>query len=194
MSSPQTWQLAWQGWPDGPQPFAAPGLAAANEWLQQFAAEGKLAVLAQNHPALPAIIQAALNNELQLQLVPPHLGEQIRCLPVPNLAAPPAALTECPPPTQLRQSTGSLQLFSSASSGPAKVIELSAEQCWRGAERCRDWLGLGPDDTFVCCLGLDHLGGLSQVLRACLCGYQLTLCERFDVDHIAQLWPKHQRH
>ena len=242
MTAVDTWHLIWQPWPQGPQPFAAPGLAQALGWLRTLPrqAGNRLSICATNHPALPAVIQACLNTGIHLRLIPPHLADKHEHLTVPGLdlndasTIPPAIPTD-----SSAHAPGTLELFSSATTGTAKILALTAEQCWRGAARRLAWLGFHngeawhnfstwkhvPDSSqlpnapsfegqvdeqltaripttenhapraaseqvYCCCLGLDHLGGLSQVLRACLCGYQLILCRTFSPAIIAQLWPQ----
>lgn len=71
-------------------------------------------------------------------------------------------------------------LYTSGTSGDPRLVRLS----WRNHEASATAnamnLGVRPDDNWLCCLPLYHVGGLAVVLRSAIYGTRATLFERFD--------------
>ncbi len=92
-----------------------------------------------------------------------------------------------PPLAPLAGGQAALVLYSSGTGGPPKAVRLSMAAVGAAAAAAVARLALGRGDHWLGCLPLDHIGGASVVLRAGLCGYALTLVERFDAPTVDQL-------
>ena len=81
-------------------------------------------------------------------------------------------------------------LFTSGTTGDPKAVELSAGNFRASATASAFRLGVLPDDRWLLCLSMYHMGGLSVVLRSALYGTTVVLQEGFDagraVDAIAE--------
>lgn len=81
-------------------------------------------------------------------------------------------------------------LFTSGTSGEPKAVRLSRRALLAAAGAACVRLELTRDDRWCACLPLDHIGGISTVLRSLLAGFTLHLHEHFstagirdDLDH-----------
>ncbi len=77
-------------------------------------------------------------------------------------------------------------LYTSGTSGAPKGAELSYGNLFWSAVAATLHLGTRPEDRWLACLPLFHVGGLSILLRSVLTGAAVTLHERFEpeaVDH-----------
>jgi O-succinylbenzoic acid--CoA ligase len=71
----------------------------------------------------------------------------------------------------------------SGSSGPAKAVVLTHDALRASAHATSTRLGVDPvTDTWLACIPLAHVGGLSVVTRALITGTKLVVHERFDAD------------
>ncbi len=68
----------------------------------------------------------------------------------------------------------------SGSSGEPKAAMLSADNIASAVRAARGRIPLGPEDTWLACLPLFHIGGLSILLRCLEVGAAVLLHERFD--------------
>ena len=107
-------------------------------------------------------------------------------LPVPStttesLRASYDAAAEAPATPETR-----LRLLTSGSTGAPKRIDLTALQLSASAEASRARLGCSADDTWLCCLPLNHIAGLSILLRTGAAGATAHLLPRFDAAEVSQ--------
>jgi len=81
-------------------------------------------------------------------------------------------------------------LFTSGTTGDPKAVELTAGNFLSSAVSSAFRLGVAPDDRWLLCLSMYHMGGLSVVLRSALYGSTVVLQEGFDaasaVDALAE--------
>ncbi|MFP6687479.1 MAG: AMP-binding protein, partial [Polyangiaceae bacterium] len=78
-----------------------------------------------------------------------------------------------------------LVVCTSGSTGVSKAIHLSTEQLLLSATASAFRLGHDPSDTWLCCLPLHHIGGLSILLRAAFYGTTVHLHDRFEAERVA---------
>jgi O-succinylbenzoic acid--CoA ligase len=71
-------------------------------------------------------------------------------------------------------------LYTSGTSGPPKGALLSGAAFLASARASAQLLGTGPDDRWLACMPLFHVGGLSILLRACLAGSAVVVQRGFD--------------
>lgn len=77
-------------------------------------------------------------------------------------------------------------LFTSGSSGIPRAVELSAAAFLASASASAGHLGWRPDDRWLCCLPLAHVGGLSVVTRCLLARRTIVLTAGFDAPAVAR--------
>ncbi|WP_132058555.1 o-succinylbenzoate--CoA ligase [Halorussus amylolyticus] len=73
-------------------------------------------------------------------------------------------------------------LFTSGTTGDPKAVELSVGNFLASATASAFRLGVVPDDRWLLCLSMYHMGGLSVVLRSALYGTTVVLQEGFDAE------------
>lgn len=78
-----------------------------------------------------------------------------------------------------------LVIATSGSTGVPKGVELSRAALEASAGASLRRLGGGPGDRWLCCLPVDHAGGLQVLLRASMLGVAPIVHPRFDVTAIA---------
>mgnify|MGYP001159106022 CR=1 FL=1 len=71
-------------------------------------------------------------------------------------------------------------LFTSGTTGSPKGAVLTFGNHWWSAIGSALRLGLRPDDRWLLCLPLFHVGGLSILMRGVICGIPAVVHERFD--------------
>ena len=76
-------------------------------------------------------------------------------------------------------------VFTSGSTGAPKGVALTFGNHFYSAVASALRLGTLPDDCWLSCLPLFHVGGLAIIFRACLYGICVALHERFDLDAIS---------
>nr|WP_128478614.1 o-succinylbenzoate--CoA ligase [Halorussus pelagicus] len=76
-------------------------------------------------------------------------------------------------------------LFTSGTTGDPKAVELSMGNFLSSATASAFRLGVTPDDNWLLCLSMYHMGGLSVVLRSALYGTTVVLQEGFDAENAA---------
>ena len=77
------------------------------------------------------------------------------------------------------------RLLTSGTSGDPKPVELStANHLWSALASALN-LGSEPDDRWLCCLPLNHVGGLTILLRSVLYGTGAMIHDGFDTDRVA---------
>jgi len=100
-----------------------------------------------------------------------------------------AALGERPP-AEFEAATWSREdpqamLFTSGTTGDPKAVELAMGNFLASATASAFRLGVTPDDNWLLCLSMYHMGGLSVVLRSALYGTTVVLQEGFDAKRAA---------
>ncbi|MFP8956363.1 class I adenylate-forming enzyme family protein [Natrialbaceae archaeon A-CW3] len=77
--------------------------------------------------------------------------------------------------------------FTSGTSGQPKAVRLTPTNLVSSATASAFRLGVSPDDRWLCCLPMYHMGGLAPVFRSALYGTTVVLQHSFDPDHTAEL-------
>ena len=75
-------------------------------------------------------------------------------------------------------------IFTSGTSGRPKGAQITLANHFYSAMASAYRLGLQPDDYWLSCLPLYHVGGLAVILRSCLYGTAVDLHPRFDLASI----------
>lgn len=83
-------------------------------------------------------------------------------------------------------------IHTSGTSGKPKGAVLTYGNVFYSAMASVFRIGHQPDDVWLCCLPLYHVGGLSILIRACLYGITVNLHPRFDLEAVAHSL-KHER-
>lgn len=73
-------------------------------------------------------------------------------------------------------------VFTSGTTGQPKGAVLTFANHFWSATASSYRLGLSPEDRWLSCLPLYHVGGLAVVFRSCLYGTTIVLHDRFDLD------------
>lgn len=82
------------------------------------------------------------------------------------------------------ESGDALVIATSGSTGSPKGVVLTHDAVAASATATSAHLGVTPDDHWLACLPLSHVGGLSVVTRALHTGTALTVLAGFDVDAV----------
>jgi O-succinylbenzoic acid--CoA ligase len=113
----------------------------------------------------------------------PEDGETIPDIPVVSVDSPGdasgkevVALQNQDPAEWSREDPQAL-LFTSGTTGDPKAVELTIENFLTSATASAFRLGVTPDDRWLLCLSMYHMGGLSIVLRSALYGTTVVLQE-----------------
>ncbi|MGA9525008.1 MAG: AMP-binding protein, partial [Myxococcaceae bacterium] len=77
-------------------------------------------------------------------------------------------------------------LFTSGTSGRPRAVELTESNFAALARASSTNLGADPEQRWLACLPLFHIGGLSMVYRCAAIGAAVVLQPRFDVDEVAR--------
>jgi len=117
-------------------------------------------------------------------------GEGAAEIPVASVDAPDreavAALRGTDPaefaPAEWARNDRRAMLFTSGTTGDPKAVGLTAGNFLSSAVASAFRLGVSPDDRWLLCLSMYHMGGLSVVLRSALYGSTVVLQEGFDAD------------
>jgi o-succinylbenzoate---CoA ligase len=100
------------------------------------------------------------------------------------------ARAEAPAGAALSPSPGDLsaplcRVLTSGTSGARKTVELTrGNHLWSAAASAFN-LGLVPGELWLCCLPLDHIGGLSIPIRSLIYGTAAVIHPRFDPERVA---------
>jgi O-succinylbenzoic acid--CoA ligase len=77
------------------------------------------------------------------------------------------------------------RVLSSGTSGEPKPIELTvANHLWSALGSALN-LGVEREDRWLCCMPLNHVGGLTILLRSTICGTGAVIHDGFQVDRVA---------
>ena len=75
-------------------------------------------------------------------------------------------------------------MYTSGTTGQPKGVLITYGMHWWNATGSLLNLGLEPDDCWLACLPLFHIGGLSILMRGVIYGMRVLVFERFDADSI----------
>jgi O-succinylbenzoic acid--CoA ligase len=75
-------------------------------------------------------------------------------------------------------------MYTSGTTGQPKGVLITYGMQWWNAAGSMLNLGLEPEDCWLACLPLFHIGGLSILMRSVIYGMRVVLFERFDADSI----------
>lgn len=75
-------------------------------------------------------------------------------------------------------------LFTSGTTGHPKGVMLTYGNHFYGATASAFRIGTLPEDRWLCCLPLYHVGGLNILMRCCLYGTAVVLHNGFDVENV----------
>ena len=79
------------------------------------------------------------------------------------------------------------RVLTSGTSGAPKPVDLTMANHEASAAASAQRLGVDPDDRWLCCLPLNHVGGLSILIRSVIYGTAAVIEESFDADRVAAL-------
>ncbi len=82
-------------------------------------------------------------------------------------------------------------LFTSGTTGEPKAVPLTAGNLLASAVASAFRLGVAPDDRWLCCLPMYHMGGLAPVLRSTLYGTTVVLQSEFDAERTPAVAREH---
>ena len=77
-------------------------------------------------------------------------------------------------------------LYTSGTTGRPKGAMLSAAAFQASARGAAELLGTGPDERWLACMPLFHVGGLSILLRACLAGSSVVVQPGFNAGAVSR--------
>lgn len=77
-------------------------------------------------------------------------------------------------------------LFTSGTTGEPKGVRLTRANLSASAVASAFRLGISPDDRWLCCLPVHHMGGLAPVVRTALYGTTLVVRRGFDTDGVVE--------
>jgi o-succinylbenzoate---CoA ligase len=77
-------------------------------------------------------------------------------------------------------------VYTSGTTGRPKGAVLTYDNHWWSAVASTLNLGLQPDDAWLACLPLFHVGGLAILLRSVICGITAVVQSRFEPDEVNQ--------
>ncbi|WIV66138.1 o-succinylbenzoate--CoA ligase [Natrialbaceae archaeon AArc-T1-2] len=94
-------------------------------------------------------------------------------------------------PVSLERTDTQLLMFTSGTSGRPKAVRLTVGNLLASAVASAFRLGVDPDDRWLCCLPMYHMGGLAPVLRSTLYGTTVVIQRSFDPDGTAGAIDEH---
>lgn len=86
----------------------------------------------------------------------------------------------------------SLIMFTSGTTGDPKGVRLTMENLLASATASAYRLGISPDDQWLCCLPVYHMGGLAPIVRTVCYGTTLVLQRSFDAAATAGVIREHE--
>jgi len=90
-------------------------------------------------------------------------------------------------PVDLARDETQLIMFTSGTSGEPKAVRLTVGNLVASATASAFRLGVGPDDRWLCCLPMYHMGGLAPVVRSALYGTPVVIQRAFEPDATARV-------
>lgn len=91
---------------------------------------------------------------------------------------------EVPLPGRLDPDAIYTVLYTSGTTGRPKGAMLTYGNHWWSAIGSALHLGLRPEDRWLACMPLFHVGGLAILIRAAICGFSVVLHGRFDPEAV----------
>lgn len=82
-------------------------------------------------------------------------------------------------------------LFTSGTTGRQKAVRLTWRNLHASAVASAFRLGVSPGDRWLCCLPVNHMGGLAPVVRTALYGTTLVIQRAFDAETTAHALAAH---
>ena len=178
--------------PGGHQPIALPqnSLAAA-QWLSQRYPNRALPIplLLGSQVETIALAVGALLSGHQLLVVPrghqiPDWFHHLTAL-ADAIETAPDFNAESGPSLDKPAQLGSWFIAGSGSSGGHKYVQVGADELAYAAMQQAQHLSLSAQDRWLCCLPLDHIGGLMSILRMAWVGGSMSLHQRFSAAAVA---------
>jgi O-succinylbenzoic acid--CoA ligase len=174
--------------------LADAGVAAQRPLGAMTASSAVLALLAHAAPRLgralfpidPSLPDAVVADLLDLVGADTVVGD--RTLPGRTTIAPERILgaAEAPAlPSRLADDDVALLIATSGSTGRPKAVMLTAGNLRAAAYASGERLPLLPDDRWLACMPLFHIGGLSILIRCALAGAVAVVHDRFDAARVA---------
>ncbi|ELY38360.1 class I adenylate-forming enzyme family protein [Natronorubrum tibetense] len=96
-----------------------------------------------------------------------------------------------PDPVPLERDRTHLLMFTSGTSGTPKGVRLTVGNLVASATASAFRLGVTPDDRWLCCLPMYHMGGLAPVVRSMLYGTPVVIQREFDPEKTARVIRKY---
>nr|WP_117365856.1 o-succinylbenzoate--CoA ligase [Natrarchaeobaculum sulfurireducens] len=90
-------------------------------------------------------------------------------------------------PVDVTRDTEAVIMFTSGTSGEPKGVRLTIGNLVASATASAFRLGVDPDDRWLCCLPMYHMGGLAPVLRSTLYGTTVVVQRAFDAESTARV-------
>ncbi|WP_225334343.1 class I adenylate-forming enzyme family protein [Halomicrobium urmianum] len=84
-----------------------------------------------------------------------------------------------------------LVMFTSGTTGRPKGVRLTTANLVASASASAARLGVDPDDRWLICLPMYHMGGLAPLVRSTLYGTRAVLQREFDADETARVLREH---
>ena len=75
-------------------------------------------------------------------------------------------------------------LLTSGTTGIPKAVQLTYRNFETSCSNWNEFLQFEPDDQFLCCLPLHHIGGLAVLIRAIIYGFSMHLVTTFQAENI----------
>ncbi|QRV17370.1 acyl--CoA ligase [Haloterrigena salifodinae] len=94
-------------------------------------------------------------------------------------------------PAVLESDRTHLLMFTSGTSGEPKIVRLTLGNLVSSANASAFRLGVAPDDRWLCCLPMYHMGGLAPVVRSTLYGTPVVIQREFDPAATARVIDKY---
>ena len=73
-----------------------------------------------------------------------------------------------------------------------KAVQLTYGNFEASCNNWNEFLQFKPNDQFLCCLSLHHIGGLAVMLRALMFGFSVNLVSTFEVQTVLDTITKHR--
>lgn len=94
-------------------------------------------------------------------------------------------------PTETTADAERLVLFTSGTTGEPKGVRLTMDNLVSSAVGSADRLGVEPDDRWLVCLPMYHMGGLAPLVRSTLYGTTTVIQSEFDARETARVVDEH---
>lgn len=89
-------------------------------------------------------------------------------------------------PVPLSLDSAATLIYTSGTSGEPRLVRLTWRNHESSAMASAVNLGVRPDDDWLCCLPLYHVGGLSVIFRSAIYGTAVTVLDGFDADEVLE--------